>query len=325
MKSGVAIVGLLLSLAALLLIGPRTEAAPPEQAAAQTIRVGVTLIDLSKLNVSSASYSVEFLIFFACDTPCDPSRFGVANGAITSRETEHETPTEKQYRVKADLASPFDFAAFPFDRIAPRIEIEDVDRPIEEIRYVADPRRTSDQVRFVAGWELIEPGYTAVVKDQTYPTAGETYSQYVYTVPLGRPLATAVIKSLLPGAIITLVGLIGLTIPLAQATPRVSLGSSTLLGALVAHLNMTSSLPPIGYLTFADRFMIINYLALGSCLAITCVLLEWLSHQTEGTDAEKEALRQRVTWLRSASMRLLPLLWVIVQLINVGSTIALRG
>ena len=41
---------------------------------------------------------------------------------------------------------------------------------------------------------------------------------------------------------------------------RIGISSSILLAAMVFHITIANRLPPLGYLTFADKFMILTYL-----------------------------------------------------------------
>ena len=41
---------------------------------------------------------------------------------------------------------------------------------------------------------------------------------------------------------------------------RLGISSSILLAAMIFHLTIANRLPPLGYLTFADKFMIITYI-----------------------------------------------------------------
>ena len=58
-----------------------------------------------------------------------------------------------------------------------------------------------------------------------------------------------------------------------KATSRLTLTTSALVGSVLFHINMTSSMPPIGYLTFGDRFMMINYIGLVLVLMVNVKVL----------------------------------------------------
>mgnify|MGYP000361348859 CR=1 FL=1 len=58
-----------------------------------------------------------------------------------------------------------------------------------------------------------------------------------------------------------------------KATSRLTLTTSALVGSVLFHINMTSSMPPIGYLTFGDRLMMINYIGLVLVLMVNVKVL----------------------------------------------------
>ncbi len=91
---------------------------------------------------------------------------------------------------------------------------------------------------------------------------GESFSRYVFSLNIQRVFLSAVIKSLLPVAFMAMVGLLSLLLTPDKVLTRLSMNVSTLLGAVMFHINLTSSIPPVGYLTLADRVMITTYAGL---------------------------------------------------------------
>ena len=47
------------------------------------------------------------------------------------------------------------------------------------------------------------------------------------------------------------------------------------------HVNLGGQIPPVGYLTFADRFMIISYLVLITCLSSAILLMRHIHTKNE--------------------------------------------
>lgn len=69
-----------------------------------------------------------------------------------------------------------------------------------------------------------------------------------------------------------------IAIPTLFITPknfaqRIGIGVTTLLAGVAAHLNLTSQLPQIGYLTFADKIMIIAYSIFLYGLIVTTLII----------------------------------------------------
>jgi hypothetical protein len=59
-----------------------------------------------------------------------------------------------------------------------------------------------------------------------------------------------------------------------KITTRITLHSSFLIAAVMFHVAIGNQLPPLGYLTVADKFMFASYLSLGFSLFSAIVILE---------------------------------------------------
>jgi hypothetical protein len=103
-----------------------------------------------------------------------------------------------------------------------------------------------------------------------------------------------------------IVGLLALVMAADKLVPRLTLTTSAIISSVLFHINMTSSLPPVGYLTFADRFMIINYAALILALVSTLFLLYY---------SEKKNERMTSLTYRNA-LTILPIGWTALQGLN---------
>ncbi len=89
---------------------------------------------------------------------------------------------------------------------------------------------------------------------------------------------------------------------------------SALVGAVLFHLNMTSSIPPVGYLTFADRFSLINYLALFVGLASSV----WLLVEDSRKVADRDRIVARTGRISHFFLAFTPALWVSLHLLNLA-------
>ncbi len=110
-------------------------------------------------------------------------------------------------------------------------------------------------------------------------------------------------KGLFAAIVIVMVGMLSFTMRHDATTDRLALTSSTLVGAILYHLTLTSSIPPVGYLTFADSFMMLNYVFVFLALGITVALLLFMDN-----NEEKKAI-----WLHSHTRILVPLMWLVAS------------
>jgi hypothetical protein len=64
---------------------------------------------------------------------------------------------------------------------------------------------------------------------------------------------------------------------------RISMGTAMLLAAVMFHLSSTSSLPPIGYLTLQDKFMVGNYLVIVANVLFSVLILKATDREDKAT------------------------------------------
>lgn len=273
-------------IAAAVLAGPglgAAAAAPPDASAGGQgvaaapqapvrVRVGVYLLNVGRLDIGASTYSMDFYVSFRCDVDCEPGNFEILNGKATIEKNDDE-PRFKVFRVRADLIAQFDLRSFPFDTHRLIIAMEDKVQQDNKIIYEPDLRMTGiHPSAVVVGWSLDKQWQVAVDRD-SYAVYGQSYSRATFSIGTRRPKLSAFLKNLTPALIITLSGFLALLMGADKATPRLTLTTSSLVGSVLFHINMTSSMPPIGYLTFADRLMLINYIGLAAVLVVNVRVL----------------------------------------------------
>ncbi|MCX7750378.1 MAG: hypothetical protein N2320_02275 [Candidatus Bipolaricaulota bacterium] len=250
------------------------------------VRVGVYVLNLGRFDLGSGSYTVDFYLSLKADRPIPLDEFEFMNGRAATVDRLIDTPTEKFFRIQANLSQNLDLRRYPFDEHLLTIEIEDKRRTTDDLVYVADRDASGvDPSVIVVGWKLV--GWETAVTAHDYEVYGETYSRYVFGLRIQRVFLNAVIKSFLPIACMLLVGFLSLLLAPDKVTTRLSLNISTLLGAVMFHVNLTNSIPPVGYLTLADRVMIATYLVLFLILLSGVAILRW----AEREDRKAQALR----------------------------------
>ena len=81
-------------------------------------------------------------------------------------------------------------------------------------------------------------------------------------VDIRRAKLNAFMKTFMPVIFIMLVVLSSFILGPDKAGTRLAMVSSGLVACVMFHLSITSSIPPVGYLTFADKFMVLTYFIL---------------------------------------------------------------
>lgn len=241
---------------------PQTTAENIElQADPARVYVGVWLVNVEKVDLAASSYRLDFYLWFKFNSSeislADVKKFEFANGPLgpfTPIE-EDETRGYVEYRIKGDFIKTFDFSNYPFETHTLTIELEHKEFDVSRLRYIVDQNSTIDETINVAGWEI--GGYSATETEHSY--GDETFSRFIFSIRLRRPMLSSFVKSVLPIIVITTISLLTFFISPQNFGQRIGLGVTTLMSASAFHLSLLSGLPPIGYLTFADRMMMSVY------------------------------------------------------------------
>ena len=290
----------------ILLLTPTTYAQTSEDAQLDSsgpseVSVGIYILNVGKFEVATGSYTIDFYLDMKCPTECDPSRFEFSNGRANTVDKIIDTPTEKFYRIQASLSQNIDLRKYPFDSHKLSIIIEDKEKTKEYLVYKIDPANSGiDQSVTIVGWEL--NGWGTETEEHFYAPYDETYSRYIFNIDISRAVLPSFIKSMLPVFFMVFVAMLSLLIAADKVAMRLSLNISTLLAAVMFHLNITSQIPPVGYMTFADKFMIGTYLILLAALASGVLLMRH-------TDKKDNKMSEKIY---SSSLRYIPIAAVVI-------------
>ena len=300
------------------------ESAPDtaDLAGKEVVRVGVYILSVGNLDTTTGTYTIDFFLNFICETtPCDPSNFDIINAAaepfIEDQTADDERGREYYYRVRSDLQTRLDLRDFPFDSHQLKISLEDKLKNSDEYVFIVDPSLSGiDSSVLVSGWDL-RPKLSAEYEDHVYKVYDEGFSRARFFLEISHPWFSAFMKSIFAAIVISAVGMLSFLMDYEDAQDRIGLTSGTLASAIFYHLTLTSSVPPVGYLTYGDQFMILQYIFITAALATSIVL--FLLFNAEKRGRRNETLAKQIDiWTR----RIIPPLWVVsmiaLQLIFVG-------
>lgn len=280
----------------------------------EVVRVGVYILSLGNLDTTSGQYTIDFFLNFTCETPpCDPTQFDIMN-ATTKADPDDQTSDAERgsrfyYRIRTSLQTDLDLRKFPFDDHELAIEFEDTNKADNKYVYIVDPTITGiDPNVYVAGWDL-EPYIEGTTKSHMYSVYSESYSRARFVVRISHPWFSSFMKGLFAAIVIVGVGMLSFLMNPAEAQDRIALTSGTLASAIFYHMTLTSSIPPVGYLTYADRFMILQYVFITASLAVSVTLFMLLSAEKRGSDFRKLAHK-----IHTSTRASIPLLWVFSML-----------
>jgi hypothetical protein len=270
----------------------------PAHAQTQPSPVGVTVgayvLNISDFNVGQGTFSADFYLWFSwhgnwsdnsSSAPL-PSDFELMNGAIT-RETLIQSNQNLTgdynyliYRIQASMTDPVNLQKYPFDHHDLTIEIEDQDHDVSVLVYSPDSESRIDPQVSLQGWQLpTSPADVYVINHFYNTTFGEpgqnyteTYSRFIVSIPIQRPMLSAIVGTFIPIILILVIAMISFLIKPAEFGARLGLNVTTLLTAVAFQIDLTSGIPQFGFLTLADRLMISLYIVLVYSLLVTVSL-----------------------------------------------------
>ncbi|MBN1156206.1 hypothetical protein JXA85_01190 [Candidatus Woesearchaeota archaeon] len=273
---------------------------------AQDVQVGVYVLNLGKFDITTGAFTADFYLSFKCAEEC-PDTFEFMNGRADKIDRIIDEPNEKFYRILANLNSQINLKKFPFDSQKMQIIIEDKINTVENVRYVPlmDESGIDNYIAFT-GWNL--NGWETQVKEHTYDVYDETYSQYLFTVNISRIIFNSLLKTFLPVAFILLVVLFSFLLDPDKITTRLGMAGSSLVASVMFHVSMSNQIPPVGYLTFADKFMILTYFILLMTFVINVLMIELLEKQ------KKELVEKIHRYTEYSMFAIVPVLYALLFL-----------
>ncbi|MFH2110613.1 MAG: hypothetical protein ABIJ47_05060 [Candidatus Bathyarchaeota archaeon] len=276
------------SFIAMLLIAAIISSTPSvARAAPAEVLGGVRLLNVEKVDLASSTYRLDFYLWFSW-TPGELTLkqvqdFEFLNGA-PSKDIVYVTEEEGflQYRVKGDFVKTFDFSRYPFESHDLVVSMEHKNLNSSALVYVADADSSVDEGVNVVGWDLLD--YETSVRVHRF--SGNSFSNLVFSLRVGRPMLSSLVKNVLPITVITVISLLTFFIAPQNFGQRIGLAVSTLMAASAFHISLLNALPPTGYLTLADRMMLTVYIIFLFNLA-TSVYIMKLVDAKKGEEAVK--------------------------------------
>lgn len=220
----------------------------------QTVRVGIELVSLGKFEVGPGSFQAEFYVTAHCSRePCEPD-LDVTNGKISGKERVLDDKLHQEYRIRAELTGYVDMSEFPFDTHVLPISL--VDKNLgSSLELDLAETKLDPEVR-LAGWDVAS--FDGKVETHALD-AGHKVTELEFSTHITRPRISGFFKSIVPA--IFMIFVMGFTLLLKpkSAASRLTAATGGLMTVVMFHISATSSLPPLGYLTRLDKFLIATY------------------------------------------------------------------
>lgn len=250
------------------------EAAPAPPNATTTpstptvIKADLYLENIGKVDFAAGVYEAELIVAIQTENlAAFEPKFELLNGTLKTEkgearidEQESSDEQERLFQFKAEVSFDPDFRRFPLDEQDLSIVLTLANASTKTVTFAglgeADDSRLGEKAR-IAGWELDE-GAPVVGEDVTVAGAARTPT-LTLPVSMVRTRFPSLLKTFFPLTIMLLISMLGLGMGISVIGPRISLMTGTLLGAAMFHINALNALPPVGYLTLADKIFIATY------------------------------------------------------------------
>ncbi|HNW35720.1 MAG TPA: hypothetical protein PKM25_12355, partial [Candidatus Ozemobacteraceae bacterium] len=282
----------------------------------QEIMVGFYLVNGGKLDFQNSSVPLDFYLWMNY-TGSEPPRIEFTNSrnAVLSAENIDMggvASSAKQctlsYRVTGTFEQDMDMKKYPFDHYVIRICLEETEKNVKERIFYPDTAGTNLDERFqIIGWNIDKREIDS--EFHRYHTnfgiignEEDTYSRLEFRMHISRNHRIIFIKIVTPILLFLAIALLGLIFPIEQLNQKISLSVAALFSSVAYHINLSTGIPPVGYLTFIDKMMIAQYGILFVNVLFTVSI--FAASRAEWKTAETRILR--------ASRILIPLLAVLV-------------
>ncbi len=240
--------------------------------------IGVKVINVGNLDLTTGIYFMDFYLTIICDRPCQPE-IDIINAISVPQIEPQFADTQGDlvhgYRVRANLITNVNVDNYPFDEQTLTLSIGDKQGTKDDVVFNADPSFSgwAYSQAHVLGWSFRNQMDVTTYEDAYPNNLGGLYSRFELSITAYKPWLSSFINNLLPVFIIMLVGFLSFLLSPEAAGDRLTLTSSTLVALILFHLSLNNALPPLASFTYADKFMIVNYLAISISTAISAVML----------------------------------------------------
>ena len=245
------------------------------------VTAGILLLDVQQVNLNSGTFNADFYLWFNSTVSPQTVQYELINGQATSVTVDANSSTYQEYRIVGTFSNNLDFSNYPFENHSLSIEVESKNLPSSQLTFVPDTAGSGvDPSVSLVGWNLL--GYSIQAAPHVY-SSSQTFSRLTFTFTIGRPGVQSFMSNVLPIVLITVISLLAFFLPPTRSFERILIGVTTLIAAVQFNLSLLSQIPPVNYLTIADKMMITVYALFLYSIGVTIVL----ARQVENKDIER--------------------------------------
>jgi len=259
--------------------------------AEEKVGIGIYVLSVEDFDIATGRYILHFLFAMRCgETPCSIDDILLINGRMTDvevmrdrEEISEANPFHKVYRVRAELDERIDLHEYPFDDQELTIIFESKKERAEQPIYEAVPGFISVDPRvYVPGWDVQSVTGRSIPFVYKFGATEFSVNRFKFGMVIDRSASDAVFKNFIPMFLLILIMLLTFILDLDKLELRIGIVSSVLIASVVFHLAMAGALPPVGYLTFPDKFMMLTYLVTLATFFLNIIILREIQAKKKG-------------------------------------------
>jgi hypothetical protein len=257
---------------------------------------GVYVNDVSSVDSKDGLATMNFDVWLKWEGNADECPKIIINNiyeeTIIEVETTHDNETNwnlKRFNVRGIITCLWNVQYYPFDhhKLNINIMIDDLSYEKWELKPALSNSGLSN-VNTVTDWEVYP---TLMVNYDTIKNKHISLDQskeipkkemVIFYVEIKRPLLPQFTKIIGPLILITLIGLLALSIPINELEVRTAFAFTALLSIVAYQFTTSDSTPDVSYLTIMDYVFIFGYIFVGTTLFIVW----WCSTVTEEKGAK---------------------------------------
>lgn len=279
------------------------------------VGVGIYMINYYDVDITQGYFTADFYLTLKDKIPIDDNSFELMNAAPMRYGTQKQlTLLEdyqddegmyvKIYRIVSVFRFTIDLTKYPFDSQQLEIQLESKKESVEQMVYVPLKEEIGiDSNINLAGW-LIQK-WKSDVSIHDYPVFNEQYSQFSLTTTVHKNMINAYVRTFSSVMFIIIVCLASFWLGPEKLHIRSKITNVALIVTGMFSKKLTERIPPTGYLTFVDKYMLLTCFI----LIIYIFVNVYVMHLQNIKNDQRIALMQQYT---------LPALLVVTLLLYVG-------
>ena len=233
-----------------------------------TYKVGFDLSTIGEIDTKTGSYELIFWQTFVSDevdfTKCPPpTDWDYTNGYVITKGGINTEPHFHKFEVHGVFFEELDFRNYPFEKMNLSVHIEPF-YPITAENMIFETNEEysgldTATVR-VPGWTVGHPDFESRIDDYSWGS----FPRFTATIPIESRAVSVFLKKILPAIILAFFGFATFFLSPNRLEERLSIIGAGMVGAIFFHaVFLLGELPPLSYLTIADKVMISIYSVFG--------------------------------------------------------------